>query len=40
MVLIDMYARKRQRKKKELEKITAAYLDTVAVAEQKLQEAE
>jgi hypothetical protein len=40
MIMIDVCARKREKKKKELEKTTEAYLDTAAVAEQKIQEAE
>jgi hypothetical protein len=40
MLTLDIRSRRRQKKKKELERITTAYLDDVVTEEQKLQEVE
>lgn len=40
MLALDIRLRRKQKKKKELERVTEAYVEDTAVVEQKLQEAE
>jgi hypothetical protein len=40
MLMLDIHSRRKQKKKKELERTTEAYLENAVAAEQKSQEEE